>query len=59
MRFLTAVPIYLLLITALFKSYYGVLRIRDFRAGSLKRLKNETSFFPATRQLAGEQTGFG
>jgi hypothetical protein len=37
------------------ESYYGVLRMRDLRAGRLKRLKNETSVFlpPASWQATG------
>ena len=44
------------LITVSGKSYYGVLRMRDFPAGRLKRLKKlETSFFqrPGRRQITG------
>jgi len=42
------------LITAWNKTYYGFLRMRDFRAGRLKRLKHETSFF----QRPGREAGF-
>jgi len=48
------------LITAMSKSYFGSLRIRDFRAGRLKRLKMKRDFIlPVTNKLAREETGFG
>jgi hypothetical protein len=48
------------LITALNKSYFGSLRIRDFRAGCLERLKMKKDFIlPVTNKLAREKTGFG
>jgi hypothetical protein len=48
------------LITALNKSHFGSLRIRDFRAGRLKRLKMKKDFIlTVTNMLAREETGFG
>jgi len=44
-----------LLITASNKSNYGVLRMRDFRAGRLKRLKNER-LHSTSDQRAGKRT---
>jgi hypothetical protein len=43
----------ILLITALNKSYFGSLRIRDFRAGRLRGLKMKKDFIiPVTNKLA-------
>jgi hypothetical protein len=44
------------LITACNKSYYGVLRMREFRAG---RLKTERLILPATSKLASDRIGLG
>jgi hypothetical protein len=41
------------------KSYFVVLRMRDFRARRLKRLNNDRLILAATSELASDQTVFG
>ena len=59
MPFQYAVSILHGLLTALNKSYNIFLRIRDFRAGRVNRLKEADFIVPVTGELTSDPIGFG